>query len=160
MTIPAVALSLQTFAFQIKPHLILFSISFPESPTLVSESCQWTRGLFVLLPPHWGGTGRIAFLCYPGGEEQREGAGDGPFPTQMAFTASPRLGEFKEDTLIHVPSFFLYVYVPMHYICVYIHRYVFRWRDKIYININFSPIKTDTRTPPYKTAACRIYSKL
>lgn len=52
MTIPAVALSLQTFAFQIKPHLILFSISFPESPTLVSESCQWTRGLFVLFPPH------------------------------------------------------------------------------------------------------------
>lgn len=39
MTIPAVALSLQMFAFQIKPHLILFSISFPESPMLVSESC-------------------------------------------------------------------------------------------------------------------------
>lgn len=52
MTIPAVALSLQTFAFRIKPHLILFSISFPESPVPVSESCRRTRGLFVLLLPH------------------------------------------------------------------------------------------------------------
>lgn len=88
-----------------------------------------------------------SFLCCPGGEKQREGVGDRPFPTQMAFTAFPRLGEYKykEDTLIPVPSFFLYVYVPMHYICVYIHRYVFRWRDKIYININFSSVKTDAK---------------
>lgn len=39
MTIPAVALSLQTFAFRIKPHLILFSISFSESPMPIPESC-------------------------------------------------------------------------------------------------------------------------
>jgi len=52
MTIPVVALSLQTFAFRIKPHWILFSISFPESPVPVSESCRWTWGFFVLLLPH------------------------------------------------------------------------------------------------------------
>lgn len=49
MTIPVVALSLQTFAFRIKPHLILFSISFLESPVLDSKSCRWTWGHFVLL---------------------------------------------------------------------------------------------------------------
>lgn len=140
MTIPVVALSQQTFAFRIKPHLILFSISSSKSSVPTSESCWQTQGLFVLLLPHWSGTGRIAFLCFssccPGRDEQMEGAGASFFSHRYQWPLWPFLvcGNLKKR-----PShlLILFYHIPVH---AYIHHiYVFKWNTTMvdnYVNIN------------------------
>lgn len=111
MTIPAVALSLQTFAFRIKPHLILFSISFPESSMLVSESCRWTQGLCTALCSSSGRTWGAAICAV------LEGKG-----LQMDPSAgSSGLGHGDSKQIHLHPDILFFLNVCATYVCTYIH---------------------------------------